>query len=313
MDVTRTQRTRAGAGLLVAGLATLLVVGACGGGSDDLGDAGESADDGVAALERDADAPAPAPGDQAFATGSGGDAAEADQPELRRPAVISTGTVSLTSPDAAKARLEVQQVVDRFRGTVAEEETVTDDGGEVEMARLVLRVPSDSFDEAMQALEGIGDLQSTTSGSEDVTTQVIDNEARIRAQTKSLERVEALLARAEDLQEIVAIETQLTRRQAELDSLKAQQAWLTDQTSLATISVHIEKAPGDDEGDEAGGFLGGLADGWRGLVAVLSGAATAFGFLLPFAGALLLVGVPLWLLLRSLRGRGTAAPAEPAD
>ena len=211
------------------------------------------------------------------------------------------------------ARLDVLTVVDRYAGEVAQEETGTSDDGELAHARLVLRVPSADFGKAMTDLEEVAELDSSSRGSEDVTTQVIDNDARIRAQARGLRRVEQLLDRAQDLTEIVAIEATLTKRQANLDSLKSQQAYLADQTTLATITVNIEHRGAsdgaDDEDDQ--GFLAGLANGWHGVTAFVGGAATAFGLLLPFALLLGLVATPVWLASRGRTRRRTAAPRRP--
>ena len=136
---------------------------------------------------------------------------------------------------------------------------------------------------------------------------MIDTEVRIRAQSESLKRVEVLLARAESIRDIVAIEAQLTRRQAELDSLKSRQAYLADQTSMSTITVFLEKKPEPVEKKKAekddSRFLAGLGNGWDGMTTFLVGLATVTGTLLPFAILLLVLGVPTWLLVRSLGRR----------
>jgi phage-related minor tail protein len=165
----------------------------------------------------------------------------------------------------------------------------------------------------MDELGDVADLRSAKRTSEDVTTEVIDIGVRVRAQEKSLERVELLLARAQDLRAIIAIESQLTRRQAELDSLKAQQAYLADQTTLSTITVFLEQTeqPQREERDEAG-FLSGLEGGWDALARSATVLATVIGAVLPFAVVLLLLGVPLWLLVRSLVRRRQPEPV-PAD
>ena len=124
----------------------------------------------------------------------------------------------------------MQRVVDATGGEVTEEQTDTDEKGNAVYARLVLRVPVGRFGDAMTALEGVADLRGSDRSSEDVSTQVIDTDVRVRAQEASLRRVEQLLARAQGLKDIIWIEAQLTSRQAELDSLKGQQAWLADQT-----------------------------------------------------------------------------------
>ena len=141
---------------------------------------------------------------------------------------------------------------------------------------------------------------------------MIDNEVRIRAQTKSLERIEALLAQATNLREVVSIESQLTRRQADLDSLKSQQAYLADQTTLSTITVFIERTQEKKDDKDETGFMKGLSAGWGGFVAAMVGLATVLGFLLPFALVVALIGVPVWMGLKNVRRRrpGTGARAQ---
>ena len=76
----------------------------------------------------------------------------------------------------------------------------------------------------MNALGELGEVEQQSRKSEDVTTKVIDNDARVRAAERSIRQIENLLSRAEKLGDIIAIESDLARRQADLDSLKSQQA-----------------------------------------------------------------------------------------
>jgi hypothetical protein len=226
--------------------------------------------------------------------------------------LISTGTVSLTSDDVREARRDVQRVVDASGGDVTEEQTDTDEEGEAVYARLVVRVPAGTFSEAMTALENVGDLRGSDRSSEDVSTQVIDTAVRVRAQEASLRRVEELLARARGLRDIIWIESQLTTRQAELDSLKQQQAWLADQTRDSTIVVDISRTPEEEAQEEdAEGFLAGFSGGMEALGAVALGLATVAGALLPFAVVLLLLGLPVWLVVRRAARRRRTSQAPP--
>lgn len=302
--------------------AVLLALAACaGGGASSSDSGGDSAGNAVEPAAADG-------GGGGFAAGEDESAERAaaptkadgvttqdivDQPTAAiQRSVISTGVVALRADDVADLRSRVWQVVDEHGGQVTDEETESDTDGEVARARLVVRVPAKEFDAAMAALAEVGDVESSNRSSEDVTTQVIDTNVRLRAQEASLERVEALLARAQSLRDIVAIEAQLTRRQADLDSLKQQQAWLADQTSMSTITVHLRqtrKPATKADKDDDRGFLPGLASGWQGLKKVTEGALTALGALLPFAVVLLVLGAPLWLVVRRLQRR--RAPAEP--
>jgi hypothetical protein len=240
----------------------------------------------------------------------------AHAPDVQAQSIISTGTVSLQSSDLGGARFDLMRIVDEHRGEVSDEQTSTDDSGRISRSRLVVRVPSGDFSQVMDELGKVPgtDLKSAKRSSEDVTTQVIDTAVRVRAQKASIDRIEALLARAKNLRSIIWIEDQLSRRQADLDSLEQQQAYLADQTSLSTITVYLERPPAKatpqpHKHDETG-FAAGLSAGWHALTAAGTSVATALGALLPFAVLLLLLGLPAWVLLMRRRRAPVAATAD---
>lgn len=313
-----TQRAPAAAGVLL----TLLALTACSGGDGESLDSTTEAP-AAAAAERGGDAESAR--DQAGFTTADGEtlrtgalSASGSAPEppgVRTPAVISTGTLTVESEDVAEARFDLGKVVDALGGTIADEKTTATSEGEVRLSRLVLRIPSEDFDRAMTDLAALGEVTASTRKAEDVTTEVIDTEVRIRAQEQSLERVEVLLARARSIRDIVAIEAQLTRRQAQLDSLKSQLAWLEDQTSLSTITVYLEVAPepppAAQQEEQHSAFVSGLLAGWDAMTTLGAGLAKVAGALLPFAVAALILLPPLafvarrWLVRHPMRRPAT--------
>lgn len=325
-----TTRTRA-AGILTAITMTALMA-ACSGTDDGAGDSSGVATSSEDSATGGGEARGAAPADvgrgdgDASTSDSGSDTGSesgagsgtssasdaAATPETER-SIIATGAISLASKDVGAARREVQRIVDAQGGDVTEENTETNDDGITTYARMVIRVPSSKFSASMEALEEAAFLRSSTRGSEDVTTQVIDTKARVRAQEASLKRVELLLAEADSLKDVIWIESQLTSRQAELDSLKSQQAWLEDQTSLSTITVDISthhREVQEETEETPSGFVAGLKGGTRALGAILVTVATIVGALLPFAVLALVLGLPVWLVAR--RRRATGAPTPTA-
>ncbi|NYI99914.1 hypothetical protein HNR19_000613 [Nocardioides thalensis] len=295
-----------------ASAAALFALAACSGaggsgGDESSADAGGSLAGDVPMSEQDGDLSAARNG--LVAEDAAGAPKEA--PDVEK-AIISTGNVALESKDVEKAAFDVQQVVDEHGGEITDHKTSTDDEGEVRHARMVIRVPAEKFHAAFADLEQAADLTSSSSTSEDVTTQVIDNQVRIRAQRRSIQRIEVLLDRAQSIRDIMSIETQLTRRQADLDSLEQRQAYLQDQTSMSTITVSIERTaeePRTEKEEDESGFVAGLSDGWDGLKAFGTWTGERAGNLLPFAGIGLLIGVPTWLLVRGAVRRRPKAPA----
>lgn len=320
MTLTATRSRTAGllTGLVTALTMTALLAACSSSDSDSGGDAasGEassetSSDSGGSSADSSADTSSGA--DRSAPQGDDSGAADGPTtPEMQR-SVISSGTVSLAGEDVRETRRDVQRVVDAQGGEITDETTETDSEGDTSYVRMVVRVPSAKFGETMSALEQVGVLRSSDRGSEDVTTQVIDNGARVRAQEASLRRVELLLADARDLKDVIWIESQLTGRQAELDSLKSQQSWLADQTSLSTITVDIstqQVVEDEPEEERPTGFLAGLDGGSKALGAVVTVLSTVLGALLPFAAVALVLGLPVWLVVRRRR---TPAPRVAAD
>ncbi|WP_310963196.1 DUF4349 domain-containing protein [Nocardioides terrisoli] len=216
--------------------------------------------------------------------------------------VIATGSLDLTTRAVADARQRAEALAKGFAGFVADEEATSDRHGRLRTVDLTLRVPSKSFDAAMDSLSRVGTLRHRQQSAQDVTTQVLDVAARVRAQRASVRSIERLYARATTIGQIMSIEAQLSKRQARLDSLERQQKYLADQTSLSTITMTIQRtgraAPAPVSHS---GFVGGLSDGWHALTRVAAGVLTAVGAVLPFAllGAVLLG--PAWLVVRRRR------------
>ena len=295
---------------VLAGVVVLVLVLGGGGGLDPL-DPLDAADSGGASDKSLSEDTGPAP-----VTGAVGDKtplttrrASAVDPLTR--AVISTGQVTLHTGRIGRARDEVVRLVTSWNGTVADEQSTSDDQGRMTHTTMTLRVPTARFSEAMTTLSGLGQVEQMSRKSEDVTTQVIDNNARVRAAERSIRQIERLLSRARDLGDIIAIESDLARRQADLDSLKSQQAWLEDQTSLSTINVYLSRSGSAPRADEDRGFLAGLAGGWQALKGATVLVLTAVGAIIPFAVLLLLLGLPFWLVLRR-RGSRLSAGSAPA-
>ena len=82
-----------------------------------------------------------------------------------------------------------------------------------------------------------------------------DVDSRVRSQQRSVDRVRVLLGQAKTIGEVVQVESELSRREADLESLEAQLAKLKDVTDLATIEVTLvspDRTPTPVEGRRPG-------------------------------------------------------------
>jgi len=290
----RTSRTL-WAGVAVVGLVVLTACTGNGNGDDpgDSGGSGEASDTAARAADQDS---------SAFSTG-GGDSAPTDiDLVVADRALIRTATIALESDDIDRLLIGLDGVVSAQRGIVESEDTQTDDAGDIKSASIELRVPVDNFDAAVDAVAGLGVLVREQTSTEDVTTKVADVDARVESARRSIDQLRLLFSRANRLGDIIRLESELSQRQADLESLEAQQRSLARQTTLSTIHVSVTRpdevpAPAVDDGDQAG-FVDGIKSGWSGLVAFVQGTTHVVGLVLPLGTLALAVAVPIWLLVR---------------
>jgi hypothetical protein len=114
------------------------------------------------------------------------------------------------------------------------------DSGE-ERTRMTLRVPAASLTSTMGSLEAMGEITHRRLSSTDVTEQYVDTDARLKTMTALRDRLRALLEKARDVKDVLAIEKELGRVQADIDSMQARLKKMKGQVDLATINVSIAK------------------------------------------------------------------------
>jgi hypothetical protein len=257
----------------------------------------------------------PAARDGAAAVGtSGGGKAVDTSSVVEHKAVIKHGDLAVRTPDPQQARDDVDTLLTRVHGSVDDEQTVYDKTGGIRESQLVLRVPVAAFSTAMGDLEQLGTVVHSSSSAEDVTTQVIDVQQRLRTLRISLRDLNSFQRRAADIDQLLRFESAITQRRGEYQSLKAQRDHLVDQTAMSTISLDISVPAVQAAGSQhRAGFLTGLRHGWTALTETLLALLTAVGAVLPFAVVLVLLGLPVWWGWRRVgRARSTPTPA-PAD
>ncbi len=151
--------------------------------------------------------------------------------------VIQNASLTIQVDDVRTAATAVRDVAVGLGGFV-EQLSVSGDG-EFASGFVVIRVPQEEFFAAQDRLNALGTVLDESVGSQDVTEQFVDLDARLR----SLESEEAsllqLLDRANTVSEILIVENELTRIRTEIERLQGQLNFLERRVALATISVSL--------------------------------------------------------------------------
>jgi vacuolar-type H+-ATPase subunit E/Vma4 len=146
-----------------------------------------------------------------------------------------------------------------------------------------------------------GQLLSSAISSEDLTRQMIDSDAQLKAKTTLRGRLQDLLAnRKGELGELLEVERELARVQGEIDSMTSQLAAMRARVAMSdlTISYQSEGVPVSDQTasptlDALNDFLGTVSSSFAGVIRLVAA-------LLPW----LLILLPLlWGLRRLWRAR----------
>ncbi|MCB2411625.1 DUF4349 domain-containing protein [Demequina sp. TTPB684] len=313
---------------VIAGL--IVAIGALGGCSSS-----EDSSPGGDAVQADSRADGAEAPQAAADDGVGGDGFEGEGGAADNRALIVTGSLYITVEDPIAASDRAADIVEGAGGRIdARNETAPDDrdGGS---AALTMRIPENRLDDVVDDLRELGTVDHYTTEGRDVTTEVTDLAARISTLRESTERIRGLLAEAKDLRDIITLEDELAARQAQLQSLEAQQRGLDDQVSLSTIDLSLTTEPievVEEEDDSPKSFWDGLVSGWDALAGFVSVALVVIGVLLPWAAAAALIAFVVMALVRARRSRRergaaasapvsaspataapTAAPASPAS
>jgi len=191
------------------------------------------------------------------------------------------------------------------------------DGRELDVT---LRVPWQQFRSVVAAVAGLGEVRSRREWTQDVTEEYVDLEARIATKEAHLEQLRALYSQSGTLTEMMALQEEIDRVTADLESIKGRMRVLSDQVALSTITVQFfEAGTGEPQRPVAGVWermTVGFTSSWRSVVRGLGDLAVAIAMLLPvllFLGAVVLVGYFIYLIVRRIRkhSRKAQPPAVP--
>lgn len=231
--------------------------------------------------------------------------------------IVKTGQLSLEVADLDKALTQGQSAVAGMGGSVTSSNQ--SGAGDYASASVTYRIPVARWDDALTALKKLGSKTlSAQTDTSDVSSQVVDLQARLDNLKVTETALQTIMARATAIPDVIAVESQLSQTQGQIEQLTAQRDNLKNQAAMSTLTVTFQ-LPGQTVTTQAtqDWTLGGQVDqAAAALVRIGQGLATmvvwALIVLLPVGlAALVLFGI-LALVRRFLgrgRRRGAATPA----
>lgn len=248
-------------------------------------------------------APPPPPAPQSASTGAGSDEAE------QAPLLAYSYNYGLRLPSRVLADVHRahQEACAAAGGNVCRviSATISDPDGERPYAMLDIRARPDwiaSFRERLagEVSEAGGNIQSQNTSVDDLTTQIVDGEARLRAQSALRDRLQTLLETSDGpMADILAVERELARVQADIDARASVIAALRTRVETSRLTLSYQPIVSQTSPVRFNPIMRALEDFTDTLSEGIANVILFIAVLLPW----LILIVPAILVIRWLWGR----------
>ena len=213
--------------------------------------------------------------------------------------IIRNGNVNFQIENLEKSHTKIVVLLKQYNAYFGSD-TRTQNNFQID-GNMIIRVPSQNFDKILEELlkESVY-TNSKNITAEDVTSQFVDIQARLKTKKEVEARYHDLLKEAKKVSDILEIENNLRTIREEIESQEGQLKYLKDQVSYSTINLSIYQKLDYSPQPEVGFFSKikeAFVNGWRGLISFFVGIIRIWPFSILFS----LVG---FYLVKRWRNKG---------
>lgn len=227
--------------------------------------------------------------------------------------IIRTADMSIVATDTEDALTRIAAMADSSGGWVVSS-NVYQSTDTAKTGYVQIRVPAEGFQSVLDAIAGLAvKVTNLSTSGQDVTEEYVDLSARLGNLEATAARLREFLAEARNVEEALAVNTELSRVEGEIEALKGRMQYLEQSSAFSSITVNVTPdelaQPIQIGGWEPGGVAKNAIEALISMLQVLANAVIWFVlFALPI---LLVIAVPFVLLIwviRRLRRREAATP-----
>ena len=224
--------------------------------------------------------------------------------------IVKTAELGVTSKDVRGEAAAAQQVATRVGGTIVSSQTYRSD--DAVYADLILSVPSERFEDALDELRGLGEEVTTdTVSGQDVTEEYVDLQSQERNLLAAEQSLLDLYNRADDVQDALTIQRELTAVRGQIEQVQGRMHYLKQSSDMSQISLNIQPVTSPAKPPPVWDPALVVAKAWNASLAVLQALSAAILSTLVFGWWIIPpLAVGAWWLRRRLR-RPSFAPQPP--
>lgn len=161
--------------------------------------------------------------------------------------IIRNAELTIETDSANEGQRKIATISEKHGGFVVISESRENDSmSQTALAttvNIVLRVPAQNFDVAIEEIRGVGGriLHEKRSG-QDVTEEYIDLEARLRSKRALEAQFLEIMKQARKVSDALEVQTQLANVRVEIEQIEGRRRFLENQSALSTINITL-RAP----------------------------------------------------------------------
>lgn len=243
---------------------------------------------------------APAPAPQATQAAWVYDEKSADKTGASLPEqkIIRIADIKAEVTNVSESAERVKEVAKRHDGQVQSSSVYAGSQNRYS-GTVTIRVPAERFDDALADIVAIGRVLSSSVTADDVTEEYVDLVAQRDSLSNQLAQYNRLLAKGQNVSEILDVQKEIERVQVQLDRIVGRMKYLDSRTSFSTITVSLSE-PAQVEAPGGYSVPAVISDGIAGFVDTLVWLFIAILTLLPL---ILLGGAGYWVYQRWKKNR----------
>lgn len=155
--------------------------------------------------------------------------------------IVRSADMSLVVNDVAAALDQITDLAENAGGYVVSSQRWQDD--ERLAGTITIRVPADGFGDAMAALRSLAvDVTHENTSARDVTEEYVDLSAGLKNLEATEEQYLRLMEKAEKVEDILAIQRELSKTRGEIEQTKGRMQYLERTSATSLISVGLSEA-----------------------------------------------------------------------
>jgi hypothetical protein len=220
--------------------------------------------------------------------------APVSQPKSQ-PQLIKTANLQVTVKSVVSSLEQVRAIAQQQQGDILNlSDQIPTDNTSHRTASIEIRVPQAKLDDAIKALKALGDLDSQSITAEDVSTQLVDSQARLKNLRRTEETLLGIMGRSGGINDVLKVSQELSNVRTQIEQIAAQLTALQSQVAYSSIRLRLVEVTASVRSQPAVGIQ--INNSWE-------SATQSFGKLtvdLLQLGIWLMVYSPYWLVLGAI-------------